>query len=443
MQKDRSPDALGLEQAASDKAFLRIVGFLFVLQMVNYLDRSNISFAALSMNRALGLSATTFGLIGTMFYVGYILCEIPSNLILARVGARRWIARIVFTWGLATILTSLAVGPMSLGALRTLVGVAEAGFLPGVMLYLTYWFPASRRGKATAVFLLAQQVAAIIGSIGSVLILQGLDGNLGLAGWQWLFILTGLPAVVLGVAVWYFLPDTPAMAPWLNQSERNALQRSLAREETQPAIGDGSGGVRAVLTAPFVKLCIAYFCIITNTNTVVVWQPLIIRSVLGDAGSLLTIGALSAVPSIAAVFLMPMWAASSDRRQERIIHYAVPVALAVGGWALFLLSTTPVLRLIGVAFSNVGSLTGVAILWTMPASILPVGSRPVGIGIIATVGIAGALTCPAIIGVLRDLTGNFDAGIWYSACALTLSIAVILTLPSAAVNRRRLLGLRP
>ena len=178
----KSPSADHGAASIESKAFKRIVSILFILQMVNNLDRINVSFAALSMNHALGLSTTAFGLVGTMFYVVYILCEIPSNLMLARFGARRWIARIVFTWGLATILTALAVGPFSLGALRMFVGIAEAGFLPGVMLYLTYWFPARRRGKATAIFLLAQQVASIVGAIGSVLILQGMDGSLGLAG---------------------------------------------------------------------------------------------------------------------------------------------------------------------------------------------------------------------------------------------------------------------
>ncbi len=408
--------------------------------MVNNLDRINISFAALSMNHALGLSATAFGLVGTMFYVGYILCEIPSNLMLARFGARRWIARIVFTWGLATILTVFAVGPLSLGALRMLVGVAEAGFLPGVMLYLTYWFPTRRRGKATAIFLLAQQVASIIGAIGSVLILQSMDGSLGFAGWQWLFVLTGLPAVALGVAVWRVLPDRPATAAWLTQAERETLQQALEKEN-EPFESASSAGGRPLLRAPFLLLCGAYFCIITNTNTVVVWQPLIIRSVLGNGSSLLAVGALSAIPSLAAMFLMPIWAASSDRRQERIIHCVVPVALAACGWVLFLMSSAPVLRLLGIAMSNVGSLTAVAILWTMPAAVLPARARPLGIGVIATVGIAGALTCPSIVGVLTDLTGDFDAGIWYSAGMLVFAVVLTLAIPRTSVTRH-LLGLQ-
>ena len=424
------------EAAAEVKVFRRIIGLLFVLQMVNNLDRINISFAALSMNRALGLSATAFGLVGTMFYVGYILCEIPSNLMLARFGARRWIARIVFTWGLATILTVFAVGPLSLGALRMLVGIAEAGFLPGVMLYLTYWFPVRRCGRATAIFLLAQQAASIVGALGSVIILQGLDGSLNLAGWQWLFVWTGLPAVVLGVVVWRVLPDRPATATWLTTAERESLQLALAREDV-PAGGIGPADGRPLLRTPFLLLCGIYFCIISNTNTVVLWQPLIIRSVLGNDSSLLAVGLLSALPSFAAMGLMPAWAASSDRRQERILHCAIPIAVAASGWVLFLLAVTPALRLLGIALSNVGNLTAVAILWTMPAVVLPASARPLGIAIIAASGIAGALTCPSIIGVLTDMTGDFEAGVWYSATLLLLATVLLYVVRRSAAFSSR------
>ena len=247
-------------------------------------------------------------------------------------------------------------------------------------------------------------------------------------------MLTGLPAVALGIAVWRVLPDRPDTAAWLTQAERETLQQVLEKED-EPVDSANSSGGRSLLRAPFILLCVAYFCIITNTNTVVVWQPLIIRSVLGNGSSLLAVGVLSAIPSLVAMVLMPIWAASSDRRQERIIHCVIPVALAACGWVLFLVSSAPVLRLLGVAMSNVGSLTAVAILWTMPAAVLPAGARPLGIGVIATVGIAGALTCPSIVGVLTDLTGDFDAGIWYSAGVLLLAVVLILAIPRTLVTR--------
>jgi len=424
---DISQSDAALGDAASAKAAKRLVWFLFVCYVIAYLDRINIAFAALSMNKALGLTAATFGLAGTIFYSGYLLCEVPSNLLMVRVGARRWIARIMIIWGFASAATMFATGPLSLYLLRMLVGIAEAGFLPGVLLYLTYWFPTKRRGRVTALFMIAQPIAIGFGSLVSALIMQGLDTTLGLAGWQWLFVLTGLPAVVLGLCVLFYLPDRPANATWLTLAEQRALTEIVANEAPAPRHGL-SGIGRSLLTSGFVRLCLAYFCLVTSLNALATWSPLIIRSLLSPGASLLQIGSLAAIPGIVAAIAMPLWAARSDRRQERLVHYAIPVACAAAGWLCVILFQSPVVRLAGLAACTAGGFTGMVILWTLPPGLIPTQARPIGIALLSCAGIAASITSPAIIGVLHDLTGSFNAGLWYSVTLLSVSMALILSL---------------
>ncbi|HXJ00495.1 MAG TPA: MFS transporter, partial [Micropepsaceae bacterium] len=219
----------GTDDSVVRKVFRRLIWFLFVLYVISFLDRINVAFAGLSMNRDLGLTSAMFGLSISIYYVGYLLCEIPSNLMLARYGARTWIARIMVTWGIASAATMFVAGPYSLFAIRLLVGIAEAGFLPGILLYMTFWFPRAYRARAMSLFIMATPITLAFGSAISGLILQ-MDNFLGLAGWRWLFLLEGLPAIILGAIAFFYLPDGPANAEWLTEHEKSTLQARLERE---------------------------------------------------------------------------------------------------------------------------------------------------------------------------------------------------------------------
>lgn len=338
----------------------------------------------------------------------------------------------MITWGIASTLTMLATGPMSLYLLRLIVDIAEAGFLPGVMLYMTYWFPARRRGRVTALFMVAQPLAIGCGSLVSALIMHSLDTSLGVAGWQWLFILTGLRAVIMGAAVLFYLPDTPAAAPWLTQAEREAIGSALAFEAPSTEVRHGGGASRALLARPFLQLCLAYFCLVTSLNALGTWSPLIVRSVFGNGASIFEIGCLAAIPGLVAAVVMPFWAHLSDRRQERFFHYTIPVAVAALGWLAVILFSIPALRLAGLVLCTAGGFTGMVILWTFPPSLWPIAARPLGIAVLSCAGIAASITSPAIIGFLHDATRGFSAGILYSVVLLVASIGLILGLRSRA-----------
>ncbi len=406
------------------KVFWRLIPFLFLLYALSYLDRINIGFAALSMNQELGLSRTMFGFANTIFYVGYVLCEIPSNLLLVRYGAHRWIPRIMITWGLASAATMFAVGPNSLYALRLLVGIAEAGFLPGVLLYLTFWFPLRWRARATAIFMVAQPVTIAFGSTLSGFILD-MHGWFGLSGWRWLFLIEGLPSIVLGLVAWFYLSPSPAEANWLSGDEKARLNAELARAE--PKI-EGERGIWAEMgSAPVLLLCLAYFGLVTSLNTIATWTPQVVGEAV-SAGGYATVGLLSALPGLVAAIAMPIWSARSDRRGERIVHYIVPVALTALGWVFVIAIGELSFRLLGLVLATAGAFTAMAIFWTVPAAVLSKHGRPAGIALVSSAGILASAISPSVIGVLRDMTGSFASGLWYATILLGISIAAMLSI---------------
>jgi len=420
------------EEAVLSKVYKRMIVFLLILFIASFLDRINTAYAALSMNKNLGLSSTQFGIANTVFYIGYLVCEVPSNFMMVRFGARRWIARIMITWGIAASATSMAVGPDSLYSLRFLVGVAEAGFLPGVLLYLTYWFPPSHRGRATAIFFLAQPITIILGGPLSGLIMR-LDGLHGLTGWQWLFLLEGLPSVLLGIAVLFYLTDTPAKALWLTENEKELLAGRIAREEAVLVNTKAGHSKWASLTdRKVILLCIAYFCLVVSLNTNSTWTPLIMQGVLGHGADYLRVGLMSAIPGVCAVIVMPLWSKWSDRHTQRLWFVVLPMALAAVGWVLVAVSHQAFVQVSGLAMGSVGALTAMTVYWTLPALYMTPAARPAGTALVNAAGIMGSATAPTIIGALKDFTGSYSAGLWYTSFLLCCGISIVVYLLSSA-----------
>ena len=293
------------QQAVIKKLFRRLIVFLFVLFIFSFLDRINIGFAGLTMGRDLGLSATMFGLATTLFYAAYVIFGIPSNIMLSIVGARRWIATIMVLWGIASTATMFATGPTSLYVLRILVGITEAGFLPGILLYLTFWFPAYFRARANALFMVAMPVTTALGSIVSGYILS-LDGVMALKGWQWLFLLEGFPSVLLGVMVWFWLDDSPDKAKWLAKEDKKCLQEMMDNDRLTLVQPEGAishhamqqrSMWREIFTPVVMMYTLAYFCLTNTLSAISIWTPQILQS-FNQGSSNITIGLLAAVPFI-------------------------------------------------------------------------------------------------------------------------------------------------
>ncbi len=407
------------------KVFRRLIWFLFILLVVSFIDRINVAFAALTMNRALGLSATAFAMSITVFYVAYALFEVPSNLILAKVGARLWIARIMITWGFASAATMFAVDAWSLFGLRALVGAAEAGFLPGILLYLTYWFPRSCRARANALFIMGIPATIAIASMISGFILQ-MEGWLGLAGWQWLFLLEGLPAVVCGIICLFYLDDSPARAKWLSDVEKHEI---MARLEQDRALEESEHNKRSVLSQlgsrNVVLLCAAYFGLITSLNANSTWVPQIVHGLMPGA-SYAVIGLLTALPAILTVAVMPSWGASSDRRNERVWHLRIALLIAAAGWLLVIGSNIAIARYLGLVLVSAGSFCALLTFWTIPVAILSPAARPAGIAFVNTIGIGGgSAISPLVIGYLKDVTGGFTSGLIYVVVMLIMSVICV------------------
>jgi MFS transporter, ACS family, 4-hydroxyphenylacetate permease len=411
---------LALEERALRKVSRRLMWFLVILYAFSYLDRINIGFASLSMNRDLKLTATQFGLANTIFYLGYILCEIPSNLMLARYGAKLWLPRILITWGLASAATMFASGAASLYSIRALVGLAEGGFLPGVLLYLTFWFPQAHRAKTNALFMIAQPLTIALGAPLSGLILDR-HSALGIAAWRWLFLVEGLPSAILGMAAYFYLTDKPADAKWLTADEKDALARSL---DAAPERGQQTPW-REMLSRKMVMLSVAYFGLVMTLNTIVTWTPQIVKEMRAEH-SFSSVGLLTALPALIAAACMPLWSAHSDMRKERAWHIVAPMALAALGWILVASFALPDVRMLGLVFCSAGGFTAMSVLWTVPPMLLSPAARPAGIAFVSSCGILASMATPLLIGFLHDVTHNFTAGLFFLALMLVAACGLVL-----------------
>lgn len=429
-------DAHDRYQQVCNKVSKRLIAFLFVCFVLSFLDRINIGFAGLTMMGDLGLSSTQFGLASTFFYIAYIACGIPSNIVLARIGARRWIGSLMIAWGLASTCTLFATDATSLYLLRILVGVTEAGFLPGVLLYLTFWFPAAYRARANALFMIAMPFTAGFSAALSGLIL-GLDGTWGLKGWQWLFLLEGLPSVLVGCVVFGYLDDRPQKAKWLDSQEQQLLQHALdaeaaAARATSP---ERPRSLWAELTSPRILLfCLVYFCLVNTLAMIAVWTPLIVKG-FNSTSSNQVVGVLAAIPQVCTIILMIVWGLHSDRTRERRWHLVLPMLLAAAGWILTAVSNVPALQLLGVCMAASGSYTAMSIFWTTPDQVLSLGARAVGIAVINAVGNIGSAVNPLVVGWLKDLSQGFASGFVYAAILMILGALLALRLPIAAPAR--------
>ncbi len=396
-------ETTALEKATLRRVSLRLLPFLMLAYLVCYIDRTNAGFAALQMNKDIGLSGTVFGLGGGIFFIGYFLFEVPSNLALERFGARRWICRIMISWGLVSAAMALAVGPSSFVALRFLLGIAEAGFFPGVILYLTYWFPAEQRARIIGIFMVAIPVSGFIGSpiSGSLL---GLDGWLGLRGWQWVFVLEAAPAVLLGLVCLAWLTDGPAAATWLRPDQREWLIKKLEQERTQTKRVAHGSAWRVVRNPTVLALAIIYAGGATASSGLGLWQPQFLKSFgLSNA----EVGWVNALPYAFSAVAMIWWGHRSDRRNERLWHTAIPLGLS--GLALALCIPFPMLVPTVVLLCVCVVCTSVTRgpFWALTSEYLSAPSAAAGIAMVNAMGTGCGFICNALMGSIYDATHSY------------------------------------
>jgi MFS transporter, ACS family, tartrate transporter len=411
------------------KITLRLIPFMFVLYIVAFLDRVNVGFAALQMNEDLGFSDTVYGVGAGIFFIGYFVFEVPSNLIMEKVGARIWIARIMLTWGIISSAMFLVGGETSFYILRFLLGVAEAGFFPGMILYLTYWFPARERARAVALFMAAIPLSGVFGSPLSGAIMT-LDGLAGLAGWQIMFLAEGIPAVLLGIVVLFFLPDGPDDARWLNPEERGWLREALERENRIKS-EHGEYTTRQALTNGKVWLLSAiYFGVVTSVYGVSLWLPLIIEDLSGFGT--FAVGLLGAVPYVAGAIGMVLFARHSDATGERRWHVAVAAFIATVGLVLTGVTVSPVVEMVALTLAALGIYSTLATFWSLPTAFLSGTAAAAGIALINSVGNLGGFVGPYVVGFLSDSTGSFYAGL-----LLLAALILVAGLLALAVRHER------
>ena len=413
-----------LENRVMRKVALRIVPFVILLYFVAYIDRVNIGFASLTMNKDLGMSAGVFGFGAGIFFWGYFLFEVPSNIILEKVGARIWIARVMITWGLVSAGMAFVWDATSFYALRFLLGAAEAGFFPGIILYLSYWFPARRRAAVTSLFMAAAPISVVLGSPLSSALLE-LDGLAGLKGWQWLFIIEAVPAMILGVVVLFYMTDRPEGARWLADDERAWLVDTMNAERAGKASVAHHDIWRGLADIRVLALALVYFGTSAGLYTLGIWAPQIIKSF---GLSNMQVGFLNAVPPTVAVVAMYLWSWHSDRRNERTWHVVVACLAAVVGLALAGVSTTVVAVVTALTLVNVGISSAKPPLWSMPTLFLSGPAAATGIATINSIGNLGGFAGPAMIGWIKDRTGSFEGGLFFVAALLALSAALTLML---------------
>ncbi|AOB29942.1 hypothetical protein AKI39_03435 [Bordetella sp. H567] len=423
------------EQGAIDKITRRFVPLLIVCYFVSYLDKVNVGFAALSMNSALGITPAQFGFGAGIFFATYCIFEVPSNLALSRFGARRWLARIMITWGIVSAGTAFITGATGFYVMRSILGAAEAGFFPGIIYFLTLWFPPQYRARMIGYFMVAIPLSSLIGAPLSGLLLR-LDA-LGLQGWQWLFILEALPAVVLGIVLLVWLTDRPDEARWLTDAER-AWIASQMREEAlrrdQAGVAPRGNMLRAFIDPRVLALVVIYFGTTALHQTMSFWLPQIVK---GFGLSNTQTGFVTAIPYLTGAIGMVLFGRHSDRHAERKWHAAAALLLATAGFVASAVFDEPVARLASFAVASLGVFGALPVFWSLPSAFLDARTAAGGIAYINCLGALSGLFAPWLIGAIRQETGSFQGGLLSVAAMSLISLLVLLALPLAHATPRR------
>src|SRR5690606_29400107 len=402
---------------------------IMILYLIAYIDRVNIGFAALTMKEDLGFTASVLGFGAGIFFLGYFLFEVPSNVILHKVGARIWIARVMLTWGLIAGGMAFVDSTTSFYVMRFLLGVAEAGFFPGIILYLSYWFPARHRAGVIAMFMAAAPIAVAIGSPISAALLQ-MDGIWGFAGWQWMFLIEAIPAVILGIVVFFYMTDRPEKAKWLKEDERNWLVKTMQDEDVGKNSNQHHSILRGLLNPRVLALALVYFGTSAGLYTLSIWAPQIIK----DLGvSSMTVGLVNAIPPIISVVAMVLWSRHSDRTGERTWHVAIACMLAAVGLVIAAGTHNMVGLIAALTIINVGISCSKPPLWSMPTLFLSGTAAATGIATINSIGNLGGFAGPVMIGWIKDQTGSYAGGLYFVAGLLVLS--TVLTLILSMTNK--------
>ena len=422
---------MDIEKQTLRKITWRIVPFIMILYLIAYIDRVNIGFAAITMKEDLGFTASILGFGAGIFFLGYFLFEVPSNIILHKVGARIWIARVMVTWGIIAGGMAFVESSTSFYVMRFLLGVAEAGFFPGIILYLSYWFPARNRAGVIALFMAAAPIATAIGSPISAALLE-MHGIMGLAGWQWMFLIEAIPAVILGVVVFFYMTDRPEKAAWLKPDEREWLVKTMQAEDANKGGQQHHSILRGLANPRVLALALIYFGTSAGLYTLGIWAPQIIKE-LGVSS--MTVGLLNAIPPIISVVAMILWSRHSDKTNERTWHVALACLTAAVGLAIAA-STGSMFGLIAaLTIVNVGISCSKPPLWSMPTMFLSGAAAATGIATINSIGNLGGFAGPAMIGWVKDQTGSFAGGLYFVAGLLILSTVLTLVLSFTQKNK--------
>jgi D-galactonate transporter len=414
------------------KVTWRLLPFLMLCYVVAYLDRVNVGFARLQMLSDLHFSETVYGLGAGMFFIGYFLFEVPSNLLLHRVGARLWIGRIMITWGLVSASFMFIRTPASFYILRFILGIAEAGFFPGIILYLTYWYPSERRARMVAMFMAAPPLAGVFGGPLSGWIMQSFAGRNGLDGWQWLFLLEAIPALIVGLVVLVYLDNGIRSAKWLNDVEKSLLEERIAGDRM--AVSAHASLADVFADRRLWILCVIYFCCVMGHYGLTFWMPVLIQSA-GVTGTL-RIGLFTAIPYTGAVIAMIVLGASADKRRERRWHAVIPMTIGAIFLSLSAIAgTNTAIAVVCLTIAAAGVLSSGAMFWSLPTAFLGGVSAAAGIAAINSVGNLAGFVSPYVVGWLKDATKSTEAGMFAVSAVLVVGACVILTIPATLVNR--------
>lgn len=422
--------APAIEASTLHKVRIRILPFIFVLFVVCFLDRINIAIAALTMNKELAITNQQFGLLLGVFFFGYFIFEIPSNLLLHKMGARVWIARILISWGIVAMLTGFVHSAHQLYLIRFLLGVAEAGFFPGIVLYLTYWFRQREQAQAMSLFMAALPVTSILGAPLSGLILDHVHW-LGISSWRWLLVLEGFPAVACGVLTYFLLPNRPAEAEFLTRDESDWITTELAREEEHKQGRCQISAIQALANGRVWHLAGIDFSALIGMYSLAFWMPLTVKS-LSNRYSNSSVGFLVMIPNLMALLAMILVSRSSDRKLERRYHAAIP--LTIGGIALMLLGTaaSPLFSITLLSFAAMGIYSFLGPFWTMPSEFLTGYSAASGIALVTSIANLGGFIGPYAIGAISDRTGSLYGGLAVAGISLLVSATLVLLVPRKA-----------